>query len=116
MIDISDGLAAEVNHICDQSGTGAEVTAADIPIHDQVRRAAQMTDKDPLDFALSGGEDFELLFSITPEHRQVLSEQGHHFPVAGRVTEPATDRTLRLADGTRVSLAGGYNHFSGNPA
>ncbi len=112
MIDISDGLAAEVNHICNQSGTGAEVTAADIPVHDQVRDAARLTGRDPISFALSGGEDFELLFSITPENRQVLIQQGIQAPVVGRVTEPVTGCRLRLADGGLVPLEGGYNHFA----
>jgi thiamine-monophosphate kinase len=111
MIDISDGLAAEVNHICNQSVTGAEVVAADIPIHDQVRTAAGLTGKDPISFALSGGEDFELLFSIAPANWQALSEQGIHAPVVGRVTDAESGRRLRLADGSHVSLTGGYNHF-----
>jgi thiamine-monophosphate kinase len=112
MIDISDGLAAEVNHICDQSGTGADITAADIPIHDQVRDAARRTGTDPLKFALSGGEDFELLFSITPENHQALSAQGIRATVVGQVTAPEAGRRLCLADGSIVPLEGGYNHFS----
>ena len=76
MIDISDGLAAEVNHICDQSGTGAEIIVADIPIDPAVRDAARLTGNDPIEFALSGGEDFELLFSISPENKRLLEEKG----------------------------------------
>lgn len=113
MIDISDGLAAEVNHICDQSGTGAEVVAAQIPIHPTVRDAARLTGKDPLDFALSGGEDFELLFSINAEKRRFLEEKKIPAVVVGRVTDAASGRLLLLPDGKRISLSGGYNHFSG---
>jgi thiamine-monophosphate kinase len=65
MIDISDGLAADLHHICDESGCGAELDAAAIPISDD---ACRMNDgKSPLDHALGDGEDFELLFAVAPE-------------------------------------------------
>lgn len=111
MIDISDGLAAEVNHICDQSGTGAEIFAADIPIHPAVRQAARLTGNDPLDFALSGGEDFELLFSISPENKARLQKEGIQVTAVGRVTEAHAGRLLRSPDGKNFPLSGGYNHF-----
>jgi thiamine-monophosphate kinase len=112
MIDISDGLAAEVNHICDQSGTGAEIVAADIPIHPSARKAARLTANDPLVFALSGGEDFELLFSISPQNRQRLEEKGVGAIVVGRVTPASSGRMLVLPDGSKTFISGGYNHFS----
>ncbi len=112
MIDISDGLAAEVNHICDQSGTGAEIVAADIPTHPLTRDAARRTGKRWLDFALSGGEDFELLFSISARNKQLLEKQAGKVVVVGRVTDAASGCTLVLPDGRRVPLTGGYNHFS----
>jgi thiamine-monophosphate kinase len=112
MIDISDGLAAEVNHICDQSGTGAEIDVIGIPIHPSVRDAARLTGNDPLDFALSGGEDFELLFSISRENKQLLEEKGVSVSVLGRVIEAASGRILSFPSGKRISLSGGFDHFS----
>jgi thiamine-monophosphate kinase len=112
MIDISDGLAAEVNHICDQSGTGAEIIAADIPIDPAVHDAARLTGNDPLEFALSGGEDFELLFSISPENKRLLEKKGISVTAVGWVTEAASNRILTMPDGKRRTLSGGYNHFS----
>lgn len=112
MIDISDGLGAEVNHICDQSGTGSEIHVADIPICPSVREAARQTGNNPLDFALSGGEDFELLFSIAPENRQLLEEKGIHAETVGRVTEASSGRLLIYPDGRRRPISGGYNHFA----
>ena len=112
MIDVSDGLAAEVNHICDQSGTGAEVVAAQIPVHPLTTDAAHCTGTDPLTLALTGGEDFELLFSISPEKKQQLDADGIQSTTVGTVMGAASGRTLVRPDGTKEPLAGGYNHFS----
>ena len=112
MIDISDGLAAEVNHICDQSKTGAQIHVDKIPLHPSVLDAARLTGNDPLDFALSGGEDFELLFSISSKNKQLLDEKNVHVTMVGQVTEAASGRHLVFPDGHRKPLLGGYNHFS----
>jgi thiamine-monophosphate kinase len=65
MIDISDGLAADVHHLVEESGCGLVLDADSIPIHDDARR---MNDgRSPLDHALSDGEDFELAFAVSPE-------------------------------------------------
>jgi thiamine-monophosphate kinase len=112
MIDISDGLAAEVNHICDRSSTGAELVASQIPMHALTREAARQTGSEPLQWALSGGEDFELLFSISDEKLALLEQQLSGTAVVGRVTDSPSDRTLLLPDGKRIPLAGGYDHFS----
>jgi thiamine-monophosphate kinase len=112
MIDISDGLAAEVNHICDQSGTGAEIEVDKIPVHEQTQAAATRMGRRCLDFALAGGEDFELLFSITEPNRQFLADQAIDAVVVGRVTDAPAERVLVFPDGKRVSLGGGYNHFA----
>jgi thiamine-monophosphate kinase len=64
MIDISDGLSADVFHICEESGCGAVLFAERIPINDAAR---QMQDaKPPLEHALGDGEDFELAFAVDP--------------------------------------------------
>ena len=62
MIDLSDGLSVDLAHICGESGVGAEVEAARIPVSEALTRFA----RDPLDMALNGGEDFELLFTVRP--------------------------------------------------
>ncbi len=65
MIDISDGLAADLNHLCVESGCGAVLDADRIPISADAR--AMQDDKSPLDHALSDGEDFELVFALARE-------------------------------------------------
>jgi hypothetical protein len=68
MMDISDGLASEIFHICKQSGTGALVEEAQIPIHKDAYELASLTFRiDPTVCALNGGEDYELLFTVSPE-------------------------------------------------
>src|SRR5262249_31936686 len=78
MIDISDGLAADVHHICAESHCGALLVAENIPVSDE---AKSVTDgQSPLDHALSDGEDFELAFAVSPDDgRRLLRDQ----PIAG---------------------------------
>jgi thiamine-monophosphate kinase len=76
MADISDGLAADLGHILQESGCGAELVASQIPIHpDAVRRAAQ-TGQTPLHHALHDGEDFELVFTVSPADAVLLASRG----------------------------------------
>jgi thiamine-monophosphate kinase len=65
MIDVSDGLAADLNHILTESGCGAVLTAEGIPIHREAVELAKRTGKTSLEHALGDGEDFELVFTVT---------------------------------------------------
>jgi len=74
MIDISDGLAADLNHLCEESGCGAVLRAEAIPIADDARKLQD--GRSPLEHALGDGEDFELLFAVDPLHgRRLLESQ-----------------------------------------
>lgn len=70
MIDVSDGLASEVRHICEKSHLGAEIFLQQVPIDKMVLQASQDLHLSALDAALYGGEDFELVYTISPENEK----------------------------------------------
>ena len=72
MIDISDGLTADLQHLCEESHCGAVLRAESIPIAADARKMAD--GRTPLDHALGDGEDFELLFAVAPEDGKRLAE------------------------------------------
>jgi thiamine-monophosphate kinase len=111
MIDISDGLASEVNHICTRSNVGASVAAKDVPLHPDVIAAAYRLGMSPLEFALNGGEDFELLFTVARENLNRLDQTGVNYYVVGNITDRPRERVLVTASEGRVPLQGGYDHF-----
>ncbi|MEJ2037840.1 MAG: thiamine-phosphate kinase [Desulfosarcinaceae bacterium] len=111
MIDISDGLGSEVRHICRQSGVGAEIAAECIPLHSEVLHAAAVLDADPVNFALEGGEDYELLFTLSPEGAEVLEKRTADCRRIGVVTHGPGEPVLVLPGGARRPMPGGYNHF-----
>jgi thiamine-monophosphate kinase len=65
MIDVSDGLAADLHHILEESGVGATIRAADLPISEAALRIDDL--RSPVEHALGDGEDFELLFTVSPD-------------------------------------------------
>jgi thiamine-monophosphate kinase len=111
MIDISDGLGSEVHHICRQSDVGAEIYAEAIPINDDLRAIGDELGKDPVDFALSGGEDYELLFSISADKVPILGKADVSFHKVGKITEKKDGLWLVTTGGKR-KLPGGYDHFT----
>lgn len=100
MIDISDGLAKDLHHICEESRCGALVKAESIPIADAARELSARDGRSPLDHALSDGEDFELVFTVSAEDgARLLAEQ----PISGiRLSHIGSIRT----DGYWVEEAG----------
>jgi len=67
MIDVSDGLSSDLLHICEASGMGSRIYADRIPVHPETRKLAEQLHISPIIAALNGGEDYELLFTISPE-------------------------------------------------
>lgn len=120
MIDVSDGLASEINHICDRSGTGAEIFADQVPFSAPAVRAASLCGKDPLEWALCGGEDYDLLFTVPPHQaRRVMKSFARAdlgpVTVIGAIKEQSSGQILVLPAGNKVSLdPAGFNHFKEN--
>ncbi|MGB2905499.1 MAG: thiamine-phosphate kinase [Candidatus Aminicenantaceae bacterium] len=109
MIDISDGLSVDLDHICEESGVGAEVEAAGLPISPELRQASPAAEE----MALHGGEDYQLLFTISPEVLENLTRipLGHKVTRIGSITE-GEGMELLCPDGSRKPLVPmGYQHF-----
>lgn len=93
MIDISDGLSSEILHICTQSGMGAALYESKFPIDPQTYERAREFNLDPTVCALSGGEDYELLFTIEQNDYEKIRE---HLDVSiiGHITDKASGVNL----------------------
>ena len=112
MIDISDGLASEVQHICRQSGCGARIDAAQLPIHEETRKAAAALGQDADTYALYGGEDYELLFTIPADQEDAFKHE--KITVIGECLPESDGLTVQTPEGARIPLEGrGYQHFGG---
>ena len=114
-MDVSDGLADCVRQVAEASGVGITLDAAAIPVPAEVRRAEAERGRDPLEAALSGGDDYELFFTVRPTHRgrlRAVCQQLGNLPITriGVVTENR-DLLVRDDHGTRP-LPGGYEHFT----
>ena len=72
MIDVSDGLASDLLHLCKLSGTGCRIYHSRIPIDAETCKAAEEFNIDPLIPALNGGEDYELLFTVPLEDAEKI--------------------------------------------
>jgi thiamine-monophosphate kinase len=101
MIDISDGLSSETLHICKQSDVGCILYEEKIPVHELARQFAYKLELDPTACALSGGEDYELLFTIPQSDydKLVLNE---NISVIGYITE--------ANEGCNIITKGGSTH------
>ncbi len=111
MIDISDGLASELKHICKASGVGAFVEETHIPIKQEAELMAMKFQLDPLTCALNGGEDYELLFTADPSDLNKLRVMPDIY-LAGEIVKAEDGITLHTSGGNISELkAQGWGHF-----
>lgn len=112
MMDISDGLSSDIMHICRQSEVGAIIREADVPISENAYNMALKFNLDPINCALNGGEDYELLFTVDPSQREILDTIGD-IAIVGDILEKAEGTKLETKNGNRFDLvAGGWNSLA----
>ncbi len=111
MMDISDGLSSEILHICRQSNVGAVIYEEKIPIHPESKEFAYKLELDPTACALSGGEDYELLFTISQADYEKFKEV-EGISIIGYITNPEEGATIITKGGNKHKLtAQGWNAF-----
>ena len=115
MIDLSDGMAIDLRRLCKASGVGAAVSLAAVPVAASLDELKGILPIDPLDLALAGGEDYELLATVPPAvvdraAAALLERFGTQLTDIGAVTVGDAVVTIE-PDGTEVALAGGWDHF-----
>lgn len=111
MIDVSDGVASEVFHICKQSGVGAYIEESGVPIHPDAQQQALEFNLDPITCALSGGEDYELIFAISPKDLEKVKYLPDIY-IMGEIVSPDEGVQLHTKGGNIHQLqAQGWKHF-----
>ena len=105
MIDVSDGVASEVRHICNESKVGALIYADKIPISKATMNDSKRLKKDALDFALYGGEDFELVFTANKNKLKKLDVS-----VIGKIVEKKRGVKL-IKNNKKYAFESGFDHF-----
>ena len=111
MLDVSDGLSSEILHLCKDSSLGCVLYEEKIPIAEEMKKAAYKFEIDPTACALSGGEDYELLFTIAQaDHdKLVLNEQ---ISVIGYMTDADQGANILTKGGGKHKItAQGWNHM-----
>ncbi len=103
MIDISDGLASEIIHLCEESGLGCSLYEEKIPIDPQTVLVAELFNMHPITCALNGGEDYELLFTVSQTDFEKINGQGE-FYIIGHMNEAGTAKNLISTSGDAIPI------------
>lgn len=116
MLDISDGFAQDLGHICERSVVGVEIESAAVPVAAAARLLAPLYGRDPLDVALTAGEDYQLIFTVRPG--LAAAAQAAAQACSAQITQvgvcagPDAGRQLQMGDGSRIPLpASGWDHL-----
>lgn len=113
MIDISDGLSSDLNHLCAESGVGALIDSSLLPIDSQVTELCGRRALDPLQLALHGGEDFELLFTVRPGDVARLPRRVDGVQITRIGEIRMQDEGVNISERSRIweLNPGGWKHF-----
>jgi thiamine-monophosphate kinase len=109
LLDVSDGLSGDLSHICERSNVGARVDLASLPLSQAMRRLAERVGKAPEQWALHGGEDYELLFTVSPGNEQAVRDAveqgtGTLVSVIGSIVPVTEGMNLLYPDGHQEQL------------
>ncbi|MDR0971286.1 MAG: thiamine-phosphate kinase [Bacteroidales bacterium] len=111
MIDLSDGLASEILHICRKSDVGCEIYLEKLPIDYQTNRTFEEMKINPDVGALNGGEDYELLFTIDQKDYEKIKEN-KDISIIGHITDKTMGENLITPQNTAITIrAQGWNHY-----
>jgi len=113
MIDVSDGVGSEVRHICRESRFGAVIFENKLPVHQEVFDMEKKMGIHKYYCALSGGEDFELLFTVAPDNLPKLKRVFSDFSIIGEMKGNPRELVLVSESGEEKEIPGGYDHLSG---
>jgi thiamine-monophosphate kinase len=116
-IDISDGLSGDLRHICEESHVGAEIDLSALPLSPACRAYAASKKLNPIDLALAGGEDYELLVTVSPQQRprleQAALKQGFPLTCIGKIHPLRFGVQALSSDGRHQRLLNrSYQHFT----
>lgn len=112
MIDVSDGLASEILHLCKQSGTGAQIFEEHIPVADETFLTADEFKLSPLTAALNGGEDYELLFTIKQADYEKIKNSPHISFIGFMTNDPSAVEIVTKGGGRFPVQAQGWQHLT----
>jgi thiamine-monophosphate kinase len=113
MIDLSDGLSSDLNRVCSASGMGALIDSSLLPIDERVIELCGRRALDPLQLALHGGEDFELLFTVKPANATRLPRRVDGVGIKCIGTIQSASEGVKISEGPRAweLKPGGWKHF-----
>jgi len=112
MIDISDGISSDLQHICLAGQVGAKIFVKNLPVEPEILNLKSKI-RDKISYALNGGEDFELLFTVDPKKNFQLQKalKNRHFSLLGEITANAEIIELIGDEKTSVLAPKGFQHF-----